>query len=54
MTTWTWNLVNVVVSLAGYYAASMVIDNKMYGRKTMQQVSCPVAPIRMRIFLTIN
>ncbi|KAI6093884.1 MFS general substrate transporter [Hypoxylon rubiginosum] len=38
MTTWTWNLVNVVVSLAGYYAASMVIDNKMYGRKTMQQV----------------
>ncbi|KAI2614477.1 MFS general substrate transporter [Hypoxylon fragiforme] len=38
MTTWTWNLVNVVVSLAGYYAASMLIDNKMYGRKTMQQV----------------
>ncbi|KAI0176363.1 MFS general substrate transporter [Hypoxylon sp. FL1284] len=38
MTGWTWNLVNVVVSLAGYYAASMVIDNKMYGRKTMQQV----------------
>ncbi|KAI1096142.1 MFS general substrate transporter [Rostrohypoxylon terebratum] len=38
MTTWTWNLVNVVVSLAGYYMASMVIDNKMYGRKTMQQV----------------
>ncbi|KAI1844388.1 hypothetical protein JX265_010181 [Neoarthrinium moseri] len=38
MTTWTWNLVNVVVSLAGYYAASMLIDNKMYGRKMMQQV----------------
>ncbi|KAI1470210.1 MFS general substrate transporter [Daldinia caldariorum] len=38
MTTWTWNLVNVVVSLAGYYAASMLIDNKMYGRKSMQQV----------------
>ncbi|KAI4868567.1 MFS general substrate transporter [Hypoxylon rubiginosum] len=38
MTTWTWNLVNVVVSLAGYYTASMTIDNKMYGRKTMQQV----------------
>ncbi|KAI1383284.1 MFS general substrate transporter [Hypoxylon trugodes] len=38
MTTWTWNLVNVVVSLAGYYAASMMIDNKMYGRKTMQQI----------------
>ncbi|KAH9909179.1 major facilitator superfamily domain-containing protein [Xylariomycetidae sp. FL2044] len=37
-TVWTWNLVNVVVSLAGYYAASLVIDNKMYGRKNMQQV----------------
>lgn len=35
---WTWNLVNVVVSLAGYYAASMLIDNKLYGRKMMQQV----------------
>ncbi|ORY62315.1 major facilitator superfamily domain-containing protein [Pseudomassariella vexata] len=38
MTTWTWNLVNVAVSLVGYYAASMLIDNKMYGRKMMQQV----------------
>ncbi|KAI1497353.1 major facilitator superfamily domain-containing protein [Biscogniauxia marginata] len=38
LTTWTWNLVNVVVSLAGYYAASLLIDNKMYGRKIMQQV----------------
>ncbi|KAI0125722.1 major facilitator superfamily domain-containing protein [Xylariales sp. AK1849] len=38
MTTWTWNLVNVVVSLAGYYLASMLIDNKLYGRKVMQQV----------------
>ncbi|KAI0889882.1 MFS general substrate transporter [Annulohypoxylon maeteangense] len=38
MTTWTWNLVNVVVGLAGYYMASLLIDNKMYGRKAMQQV----------------
>lgn len=38
MTTWTWNLVNITVSLAGYYAASLLIDNKFYGRKMMQQV----------------
>lgn len=62
MTTWLWNLVNVGVSLAGYYAASkshkhhltrliikhfiytnkfaaaFLIDNKLYGRKWMQQV----------------
>ncbi|KAI1828018.1 MFS general substrate transporter [Xylaria intraflava] len=38
LTTWNWNLVNVVVSLAGYYAAAMLIDHKMYGRKMMQQV----------------
>ncbi|CCE28270.1 related to inorganic phosphate permease [Claviceps purpurea 20.1] len=38
MTTWTWNLVNITVSLAGYYLASMLIDNKLYGRKMMQQV----------------
>ncbi|KAI0196862.1 major facilitator superfamily domain-containing protein [Astrocystis sublimbata] len=38
LTTWNWNLVNVVVSLAGYYAAALMIDNKMYGRKNMQQV----------------
>jgi hypothetical protein len=31
-------LVNIVVSLAGYYAAALLIDHKMYGRKTMQQV----------------
>jgi len=38
METWTWNMVNVVVSLAGYYLASLLIDNKLYGRKMMQQV----------------
>ncbi|KAK3938050.1 major facilitator superfamily domain-containing protein [Diplogelasinospora grovesii] len=38
MVTWLWNLCNVLVSLAGYYLASLLIDNKMYGRKMMQQV----------------
>ncbi|CAJ2501992.1 Uu.00g048450.m01.CDS01 [Anthostomella pinea] len=38
LTIWSWNLVNVVVSLCGYYAASLLIDNKLYGRKNMQQV----------------
>jgi MFS family permease len=35
---WLWNLVNVFVALAGYYLASFLIDNKLYGRKMMQQV----------------
>ncbi|KAH8910427.1 MFS general substrate transporter [Coniochaeta sp. PMI_546] len=38
MVTWVWNLCNVIVSLAGYYLASLLIDNKLYGRKMMQQV----------------
>lgn len=38
MTTWVWNLYNVLVALAGYYLASFLIDNKLYGRKMMQQV----------------
>ena len=38
VTTWTWNLVNITVSLAGYYAAALLIDNKIYGRRMMQQV----------------
>ena len=38
MPTWLWNLVNVGVSLAGYYMASFLIDNKLYGRKWMQMV----------------
>ena len=36
MSKWLWNLVNVGVSLAGYYLASFLIDNKLYGRKWMQ------------------
>lgn len=38
MTTWLWNLVNVGVALVGYYMASFLIDNKLYGRKWMMIV----------------
>lgn len=38
MPTWLWNLCNVGVSLVGYYLASFLIDNKLYGRKWMQIV----------------
>lgn len=38
LTGWIWNLYNVIVSLVGYYLASVLIDNKFYGRKMMQQV----------------
>lgn len=38
MPTWLWNLVNVGASLAGYYMASFLIDNKLYGRKWMQMI----------------
>ncbi|KUI68014.1 hypothetical protein VM1G_02595 [Cytospora mali] len=38
MTTWIWNLYNIIIALAGYYMASFLIDNKLYGRKNMQQI----------------
>jgi hypothetical protein len=38
MVGWVWNLLNVIISLVGYYMASFLIDNKLYGRKTMQQI----------------
>ncbi|PHH88038.1 hypothetical protein CDD83_8076 [Cordyceps sp. RAO-2017] len=38
ITNWLWNLVNIAVSMVGYYLASLLIDNKLYGRKMMQQV----------------
>ncbi|GIZ40158.1 hypothetical protein CKM354_000351000 [Cercospora kikuchii] len=38
MTNWLWNLLNIGVSLVGYYLASFLIDNKNYGRKWMQIV----------------
>ncbi|KAL6720861.1 hypothetical protein ACLMJK_002786 [Lecanora helva] len=38
MPGWLYNLINVGVSLVGYYLASFLIDNKLYGRKKMQMV----------------
>lgn len=38
MPGWLYNLINVGVSLVGYYMASFFIDNKLYGRKWMQIV----------------
>ncbi|KAG8530770.1 uncharacterized protein KY384_004127 [Bacidia gigantensis] len=38
MPGWLYNLINVGVSLVGYYMASFLIDNKLYGRKWMQMV----------------
>jgi hypothetical protein len=32
MVGWLYNLINVGVSLCGYYLASFLIDNKLYGR----------------------
>lgn len=34
--TWNWNMVNIGVSLCGYYLAAFLIDHKFYGRKRMQ------------------
>lgn len=38
MVGWYYNLINVGVSLVGYYLASFFIDNKLYGRKWMMIV----------------
>lgn len=38
MPGWLYNLINVGVSLCGYYLASFLVDNKLYGRKWMQTV----------------
>lgn len=38
MTGWLWNLVNIGVSLCGYYLAAFLIDHKFYGRRRMQIV----------------
>jgi hypothetical protein len=38
MVGWLYNLINVGVSLCGYYMASFFIDNKLYGRKWMMIV----------------
>ncbi|KAK9388461.1 major facilitator superfamily domain-containing protein [Lipomyces mesembrius] len=38
MEGWLYNLINVGVSLAGYYMAAFLIDHKLYGRKKMMIV----------------
>jgi hypothetical protein len=38
MVGWLYNLINVGVSLVGYYMASLLIDQKLYGRKKMMIV----------------
>ena len=38
MTGWLWNMVNIAVSLCGYYLAAFLMDNKLVGRKRMQQL----------------
>lgn len=35
---WEYNIINITVSLVGYYLASLLIDCKLYGRKAMQLV----------------
>ena len=35
-TTWLYNLYNIIISLAGYYLAALLMDHKQYGRKWMQ------------------
>lgn len=38
MPGWLYNMINIGCSLCGYYLASFLIDNKLYGRKWMQTV----------------
>jgi len=38
MVNWLWNLVNIAVSLCGYYMAAFLIDNKFVGRNRMMQL----------------
>ena len=38
MPGWLYNLINVGVQLVGYYLASFLIDNKLYGRVWMQTI----------------
>jgi MFS family permease len=35
---WLWNLLNIGVSLVGYYMAAIFIDHKFYGRSRMQSI----------------
>lgn len=38
MLSWLYNLINIGVSMAGYYLASFLIDSKMFGRNNMMQL----------------
>jgi MFS family permease len=35
---WNWNLLNVGISLIGYYLAALLIDHRFYGRLRMQAI----------------
>ena len=37
--TWLYNLINIGVSLVGYYFAALFIDHKLVGRKWMQAIA---------------
>ncbi|KAL7416619.1 major facilitator superfamily domain-containing protein [Mrakia frigida] len=36
MTGWLYNLINIGVSMVGYYIAALTMDHKLWGRKRMQ------------------
>lgn len=38
MDGWLYNLINIAVSLVGYYLAALLMDHKLYGRVRMQAV----------------
>lgn len=38
MLGWLYNLINIGVSLAGYYLASFLVDTRLYGRNWMMQI----------------
>lgn len=38
MDGWLYNLINIAVSLCGYYLAALLMDHKLYGRVRMQAV----------------
>jgi MFS family permease len=38
ITGWNWNLLNVGMSLIGYYLAAILVDHRFYGRVRMQAI----------------
>jgi len=55
---WLWNLINIGVSMFGYYFAALLIDYKPFGRKKMQTMGfladflCFIIPAAMYTQLT--